>query len=282
MSTFQHTIQIYFHNNPNCSSRNGVVGVNGLCHVLRICSMWAVSYWTSDCYLSISKFALREFSSGWNSCIVCTLHAHRRCHRAELRVPTCSICTSQVRRFGFPGTRGGFGNLVQQTSKFNQIANNPCRQTFVSPDVLRVLILHISSPNSTAVSLHQKNSVISAYLTANPPSPMTRSLCVAQCHCQAEGKTGRWKLVNKILRVSVPCVVPNPSPSLPLPPYTITTAKVWNRLVIQPLSLNRLRVDEKDTTKIKTLDLLTCCRYRSEAQMVAKRVCQALRSRDAS
>ena len=155
MSKFQDTEQMHFHKNPNCSGPNGVADVNGLCHALRICSMWAVSGWTSECYLSISKFALRDFSSGWNSCVVCTLHAHRRCRRAELRVPTYSTCASQVRRFGFAGTRGGFGILVQQILKSDQIANNPCRQTFVNPDMLHVLIFHITSPNSTAVSLHQ-------------------------------------------------------------------------------------------------------------------------------
>jgi hypothetical protein len=63
MSKFQDTKQIYFHKNSNCSSRNGVVDINGLCHALRICSMWAVSRWKSECYLSMSKFALRDFSS---------------------------------------------------------------------------------------------------------------------------------------------------------------------------------------------------------------------------
>ena len=62
-----------------------------------------------------------------------------------------------------------------------------------------------------------KNSVISAYCTTNPPSLMTRSLCVARYQCQTEGQTGSSKLWNKILGVSVPCVSLSPSP-IPSPP----------------------------------------------------------------
>ena len=52
---------VYFHNNPNRSRRNGVVDVNGLCHAVRICNIWAVSHWKSQCYLSISKFVCVTF-----------------------------------------------------------------------------------------------------------------------------------------------------------------------------------------------------------------------------
>jgi hypothetical protein len=35
MSEFQDTIQIYFHKSPKCSSRNGVVDADGVCHAIR-------------------------------------------------------------------------------------------------------------------------------------------------------------------------------------------------------------------------------------------------------